>query len=151
MTMNATVLRTASDYMLVRDDNTGNEVRVNTRDARRFSPGDLVSITYSGAMTRSIPPQISAVSIRKRPTPPRPTPPRPTPPPQSDLTEMRAVILVRRQNSLLVRDMSDNRQILVNFPHARHFCVGQRITVRYDSIKLGNPPVVNAIDITPIC
>lgn len=147
MTMNATVLRTDSDNMLVRDDNTGDEVRVNTRDARRFSPGDLVSITYSGAMTRSIPPQISAISIRKRARPSRP--PEPAPPPGP--TEMRAVILVRRRNSLLVRDMSNNRQALVNFPHAHHFCVGQRIMVRYDTIKLGNPPVINAIDISPIC
>ena len=61
----ARVLRVHRDHLLVRDCRTRQEVRVNTPRARRFRPGESVIIQYSGAMTRSIPPQISAQSIMR--------------------------------------------------------------------------------------
>jgi len=144
MIMTATVIRVDSGSLLVRDLRNGMEVLVFFRNARRFSPGDRVRITYNGAMTSSIPPQITATSIQRiQGAAPPPPPSRPT--------ETRATILQRRRNSLLVRDMSNNRQLLVHFANAHHFCTGQRIIIQSDTIVMGNPPEINAIDITPVC
>jgi len=142
MIMFATVIQSDPDSLLVRDLSTGGEVQVNTPDANQFAPGDQVRITFSGAMTLSIPPQISATNIQRIPgsTPePHPT------------SEIRATILQRRHNSLLVWDANNNREVIVNYPYAYHFCAGQRIVVNYDTIRLSNPPEVNATDIIPIC
>ena len=49
--------------LLVCDCATDQEVVVHTDQACCFFPGDLVWIEYSGAMTMSIPPQISAERI----------------------------------------------------------------------------------------
>ena len=43
------------------------EVLVHTNDACCFRPGECVCIEYSGAMTMSLPPQISAERIRRVP------------------------------------------------------------------------------------
>lgn len=59
------VLHVRRDHLLVRDCRTGQEVRVNTPRARRFRRGESVVVQYSGAMTMSIPPQISAQSIMR--------------------------------------------------------------------------------------
>lgn len=147
MTMYATVISTNPGSLLVRDFETGMEVLVFFRQANRFRSGDRIRITFSGAMTRSIPPQITATSIQRVSSFPRPEP-GPRPP---ETPEIRAIILQRSRNTLLVRDLRDNRQLRVNTPFAHHFCVGQRITVRYDTITMSNPPQVNAIDISPIC
>ncbi|MBQ2062307.1 MAG: hypothetical protein II458_06490 [Oscillospiraceae bacterium] len=61
--MQARVLRVQRDILLVRDCRTGQNVQVNTSRARRFRAGQKVIIQYSGAMTMSIPPQISAMEI----------------------------------------------------------------------------------------
>lgn len=63
MTMFATVLSVQRGSLMVLDLSTRQRVQVNTRDAFRFRRGDIVRIRYSGAMTMSIPPQISATSI----------------------------------------------------------------------------------------
>ena len=63
MVMIATVLSVRRDNLLVFDFANRRQVQVNTNDAFRFRPGDLVRIRYNGAMTMSIPPQISATSI----------------------------------------------------------------------------------------
>lgn len=146
MVMIATVIRTEPRNLLVRDSETGNEVLVHFSGSNRLSPGDRVRIVYSGAMTHSIPPQITAISVQRIQRPPAPPAPQPPGP-----TEMRAVVLQRSRTSLLVRDTRDNRQVRVNYPYAHHFCVGQQIVVRYESITLSNPPQVAAIDISPVC
>jgi hypothetical protein len=61
--MQGRVLRVQRDSLLVRDCRTGQNVQVNTNRARRFRMGQRVIIQYSGAMTMSIPPQISAEEI----------------------------------------------------------------------------------------
>lgn len=61
--MTARVLERRCASLLVCDQCGGQEVLVHSGEARCFSPGDWVCIRYSGAMTRSIPPQISAFSI----------------------------------------------------------------------------------------
>ncbi len=63
MTMQATVLEVRPDHLIVLDHSTVQKVRVNTPDARRFRMGNLVCIRYSGRMTMSLPPQISASRI----------------------------------------------------------------------------------------
>ena len=63
MIMTATVLSTQRDNLLVFDFSNRRQVQVNTNGASRFCPGDLVRIRYNGAMTMSIPPQISATGI----------------------------------------------------------------------------------------
>jgi len=142
MHMNATVIRSNQGNLLVSDSSNGMEVLVLTRDARRFSPGDVVRITYNGQMTHSIPPQISATSIQRISS---------APPHQSTPAETRAQILQRRHNSLLVRDIRNGRQLLVHFDNAQHFCPGQRVIIRHDTIIMNNPPEINAIDIIPLC
>lgn len=141
MTMDAIVLQVNPGSLLVRDLSNNNEVLVNFRDSRRFSVGDNVRITYTGAMTFSIPPQITATSITRIPARP----------PQTVLSEMRGVVLMRRRNQLVVRDTSNNRQVIVNTQNANFFCVGQRILVRYDTMFIDNIPVINAIEIMPVC
>lgn len=141
MIMNATVLRVDRQSLLVRDDATGEEVLVFTPNANRFSVGDRVRIIHSGQMTLSIPPQITAISIQRLGS----TPSRPTP------SQMRAVVLQRGRNFLIVQDIRDRRQVRVEYSFAHHFCVGQRVDVSYNTITLGNPPRVTATDVTPIC
>lgn len=143
MFMNATVIRVNSGNLLVKDLENNQEVLVHYQNTRGLCPGDRIRIEFNGQMTRSIPPQITAISIQRIQ--------HPTPPSQSVPTETRATILQRRNNSLLVRDMSNNRQLVVNTRHAHHFCIGQRITVKYDIIIMNNPPEINAIEITAIC
>ncbi len=67
MTMCAVILEIDNRRLLVRDSKTDQEIVVNTRCNCNFRVGDRVIIFYSGAMTMSIPPQISAIRIRKAP------------------------------------------------------------------------------------
>lgn len=63
-TMRATVLQVDPQNILVCDHSTNQEVLVHTEDACRFSQGNRVCIHFSGIMTMSIPPQITANCIR---------------------------------------------------------------------------------------
>lgn len=64
VTMLATVVRAWGTQVLVRDNSNNQEVLVNTRcSTSNLDAGDQVRIVYNGAMTTSIPPQISAQSI----------------------------------------------------------------------------------------
>lgn len=67
MTMCAVILEISDRKILVRDSKTNQEIAVNTRCNCNFRVGDRVIIFHSGAMTMSIPPQISAIRIRKAP------------------------------------------------------------------------------------
>ncbi len=67
MTMCAVILEISDRRLLVRDSQTDQEIAVNTRCNCNFRVGDRIIIVYNGAMTRSIPPQISAIRIRKAP------------------------------------------------------------------------------------
>lgn len=82
MLMQAIVIEVQWGRLLVLDLNTRQNVLVNTSDARWFSPGDMVRIWYNGAMTNSIPPQISALSITAVPQNPLPPVVRPALPAQ---------------------------------------------------------------------
>ena len=57
------ILRSGCCDLLVCDLCACQEVLVHTNNACCFRPGQCVCIEYSGAMTMSIPPQISAQSI----------------------------------------------------------------------------------------
>lgn len=159
MILDAIVQQVHTNSLLVREMDSNNEYLVNVSNARRFSRGDCVRITHTGQMTLSIPPQIIATSVQpircnpvRPPSPPRPPfPSRPPSPPPSRPSEMTAIILQRQRNGLLVRDIGNNRQIFVQTPHSDHFCRGQRIVVAYDTMRMNNPPEVNAIDIRTIC
>lgn len=65
MLMIATVREVQASSLLVRDRSTSQDVLVRTNNARRFSVGDRVGILFNGVMTRSIPPQITAIRIRR--------------------------------------------------------------------------------------
>lgn len=67
MRMCAEILEIGNRQLLVRDSKTDQEIAVNTRCNCNFRVGDKVIIFYNGAMTASIPPQISAIRIRKAP------------------------------------------------------------------------------------
>lgn len=64
-TIHATVLRAERCRLCVCDHSTQQEIIVHSPCACRFRHGDCVCIRYSGAMTMSIPPQISAACIEK--------------------------------------------------------------------------------------
>lgn len=146
MVMLAIVLSVGVGNLLVRDLSNNQEVRVNTRDARRFAPGDRVAILYNGAMTASIPPQISAISIQRLQGGSVPAPP------VSPWTQMNARVVQKRDNALLVNNLDRNNALyLVNSPYSRFFCNGQMIRIWYDRIRLSNPPEVDAVDILPVC
>lgn len=157
MVMNATVIQIRPRSLLVNDLSSNQDVLVHFNNANRFSVGDNVRITHNGRMTRSIPPQITANSIRLVPPPNPPRPPQiqppllPTPPQQSVPAETRAIVTQRGREFLMVRDLQNNRQMRVNFVHAQYFCVGQRIIIRHDTIIMNNPPEINAIEIIPLC
>lgn len=51
--------------LLVCDHCTSQEILVHTPRAHCYCPGECLCIEYSGAMTSSIPPQISATCIRR--------------------------------------------------------------------------------------
>ena len=65
VTMKACVLQANDCDLLVRDCGTKQEVIAHSDRSCCFSVGDTVCIVYNGVMTLSIPPQISAMSIRK--------------------------------------------------------------------------------------
>ena len=52
--------------VLQRDCSTCQQVQVNTANACCYQVGDCLCIHYNGAMTNSIPPQISATCIHRR-------------------------------------------------------------------------------------
>ena len=64
VTMKARILRSGCCELLVCDLCTCQEVLVHTDQACRFCPGQCVCVEYNGAMTMSIPPQISADCIK---------------------------------------------------------------------------------------
>lgn len=64
-TMKARVLEVCPCHLMVCDVCSHQTVRVNTEKAGCFSVGDCLCIHYSGAMTMSIPPQITAENIHK--------------------------------------------------------------------------------------
>lgn len=64
VTINARVLRVCRCQLLVCDLCGCQEILVHTGDACRFQVGQCVTITYSGAMTMSIPPQVNAECVR---------------------------------------------------------------------------------------
>ena len=65
VSMKACILQANDCDLLVRDCNTKQEVVVHSDHACHFCVGDTVCIVYNGVMTLSIPPQISAMNIRK--------------------------------------------------------------------------------------
>ena len=64
VTMKARILRVCPCELLVCDLCNAQEVLVHTDNACCFRVGQCVCITYSGAMTMSIPPQISAECVK---------------------------------------------------------------------------------------
>lgn len=64
-TLTATVLCVQPCCLLVCDCCSSQEILVHTNHACCFCAGDCVCIEYSGAMTMSIPPQISAAHIAR--------------------------------------------------------------------------------------
>lgn len=64
-TMCATVRQVCPCSLLVCDCATDQEVLVHTPNACCFSCGECVCIHFSGAMTMSIPPQISADCVHR--------------------------------------------------------------------------------------
>lgn len=66
-TMYASVLDVRRCSLLVCDLCTAQEVIVHTSEACCYCPGDRLCITYDGLMTMSIPPQITAICIRRIP------------------------------------------------------------------------------------
>ncbi len=64
-TMCAVVCQVQDGSLLVCDQSSCQQVQVNTSCANCYSAGDQICIHYNGAMTASIPPQISADCIHK--------------------------------------------------------------------------------------
>ena len=65
ITFQAVVLEVRNCQLLVCDCRTGQTVLVHTQRACCFSRGDCVKIEHSGAMTMSLPSQVSALCISR--------------------------------------------------------------------------------------
>ncbi len=65
MIMVATVREVRANSLLVIDRATGQNIVVNTNNARCYSRGDKIFIWHNGVMAQSFPPQISAIRIRR--------------------------------------------------------------------------------------
>lgn len=148
MTITATVLEVEPRGLLVQDRSNGQEIFVNSNMAQRFSPGNIVRITYNGPMTTSIPPQITARSITRVFQLGQQRPPQPPPQP---MVIRRARVLQIARNTLTVLNLENNRRYIVIFQQAEHFCPGQLIRIRFSSITSTTPPRVAATEIRPIC
>lgn len=145
MIIDATVLEVYNDRLLVRNLSNNQEIIVHSRNARRFSPGDTVRIRTNGQMTLSIPPQTTAVSIQRIQ--------RPITPPPSTSSELRATVMQRSRNSLLVRETGTNNPFIVDYQNAWRFSVGQRVLIQYETIFFNVPPApsrIVATNITPV-
>lgn len=66
-TICATVREVCPCHLVVCDHCTDQEVIVHTRNACCFCRGECVCIHFNGVMTTSIPPQITAICIRRVP------------------------------------------------------------------------------------
>lgn len=67
MLLQAIVVRVRPGDLLVFDESMSQTVLVHTPRACSFRVGNCVSIFYNGIMTRSIPPQITAIRITRIP------------------------------------------------------------------------------------
>lgn len=65
MILQAIVVKVRPGNLLVFDESMSQTVLVHTPRACRFRVGNCVSILYNGIMTRSIPPQITAIKITR--------------------------------------------------------------------------------------
>lgn len=145
MTIDAVVLEVYNDRLMVRDLSNNQEILVHFRNARRFSPGESIRILFNGQMTFSIPPQITAISIQRIQPPIVPLPPA--------SSELRATVIQRSCDSLLVREIGTNNQFIVDYPNSCRFRVGQRINIMYETIFLNVSPApsrITATNITPL-
>ena len=64
-TMTGVILEINEKQILIRDEATNQEVVVHTSCVCNLAVGDRVHVLYSGRMTMSIPPQISAMPITR--------------------------------------------------------------------------------------
>ena len=65
MILLVSVVSIREDHLLVFDLTQHRQLQVNTRSAARFRAGDLLRIEYSGALTKSVPPQLTPLHIAK--------------------------------------------------------------------------------------
>ena len=65
VTLKACVLKVCPCELLVCDLCTCQQVSVHTPDACCFRPGERVCVTYDGAMTHSLPPQVTAQQVER--------------------------------------------------------------------------------------
>ena len=126
----ATVLEVNPDSLFVRDT-TGQEILVYTRNAQQFTPGDFVRIIYNGAMTLSLPPQISAifVTLVRRGA------------------RVCGEILSIGQGNFLLAD-AEGGEIQVNFQNAFTFAPGDTVCVQYNGkMSRSIPPQITGITV----
>jgi len=146
--------------MLIRDESDGQQVMINYRDTNRFSIGQRISIIHNGIMSRSFPPQITALSIQilqpaVTPIPPigHIRPPAVTPPvedirpPVPRIREMRARVVRRARNFLIVQNNANNQILRADTDNARLFRTGMQVIIRYRGIIPECPPWINVVDI----
>ena len=142
MTMNAIITDITPGVLTVRNLANNETVVVFYSNTRRFTIGDRIRITFSGIATMSIPPQITASHIQITQSAPI------VPPVQRNI---RAVVVRRENNFLIVRNNANGQLLRVNTRYARFFCPGRQVTIRHSGISPGIPPRVNAIEILPVC
>ena len=129
----ATVLEVNPDSLLVRD-NSGQEILVYTRNAQQFTPGDFVRIIYNGAMTLSLPPQISAifVTLVRRGA------------------QVCGEILSLGRDSFVLRD-ADGAHFQVNWEDTYSLAAGDTVCVQYDGqMTRSIPPQITGIAVEKV-
>jgi hypothetical protein len=151
--MTGTVLSIGPRTLTVRDEESGEAIVVNFNNPRAFNVGDRVRVTYTGVMTASEPPQITATNIQHAPAGPQFRPPfHPSPPVFTPIPrEIRAQIIRRENNFLIVRNTANNQILRADTRDARFFCPGRFVTIRFNSISPGLPPRMDVIEVLPVC
>jgi len=138
--------------ILIRDESNEQEVMVSVRNTNRYKIGDKCNVIYNGYMTKSIPPQITASNIRILRPPVIPLPPIGNiRPPFPQVREMRARVVRRESNFLIVQNNAGNQVFRIDTNNARFFCTGTQVIIRHRGIAPGQPPRINLVDIFPNC
>ncbi len=136
MTIEGEIVEVTEEYVIIKDAELG-EVQVNLNDdtvyegidREELAAGQFASVIYDGMMTRSLPPQINALSIRV-----------------DAITG--TVAEVQEDGRVLINRTDLGDQVLVALPEGVVLTVGETVTIYTNGVMtMSLPPQVNAIGI----
>ena len=136
MTIEGEIIEVADEYIVIKDAELG-EVQVNLHDDTLFeglareelAAGQFASVIYDGMMTRSLPPQINAMSIRV-----------------DAITG--TVAEVQEDGRVLINRTDVEDQVLVVMPEGVELTAGETVTIYTNGMMtMSLPPQMIAIGV----